>query len=93
MLYGKTVTLTCLKESSLSMECFNPRSITATVLPTVKGIIANDVAQKVSNSENFQDLASFLKEKNIPGIFNVVLNIVSFFHLFFLNSESLSSKI
>lgn len=29
--------------------------------PAVKGIIANDVAQKVSNSENFQDLASFLK--------------------------------
>ncbi len=39
--------------------------------PPVKGIIANDVAKKVSNSENFQDLASFLKEKNIPGIFNV----------------------
>ncbi|WP_294878980.1 carbamoyl phosphate synthase small subunit [uncultured Lactobacillus sp.] len=39
--------------------------------PTVKGIIANDVAQNISESGNFQDLASFLKEKNIPAIFNV----------------------
>lgn len=31
--------------------------------PTVKGIIANDVAQNISDSDNFQDLASFLKEK------------------------------
>lgn len=39
--------------------------------PTVKGIIANDVALNVSDNENFQDLQSFLKEKNIPAIFNV----------------------
>lgn len=39
--------------------------------PTVKGIIANDVALNVSDNEDFQDLDSFLKEKNIPAIFNV----------------------
>lgn len=39
--------------------------------PTVKGIIANDVALNISDNENFQDLDSFLKEKNIPAIFNV----------------------
>lgn len=39
--------------------------------PTVKGIIANDVALNISYSENFQDLDLFLKEKNIPAIFNV----------------------
>lgn len=39
--------------------------------PTVKGIIANDVALNISDNENFQDLQSFLKEKNIPAIFNV----------------------
>lgn len=39
--------------------------------PTVRGVIANDVALNISDSENFQDLQSFLKEKNIPGIFNV----------------------
>ncbi|ARD06762.1 carbamoyl phosphate synthase small subunit [Lactobacillus amylolyticus] len=39
--------------------------------PTVKGIIANDVALNISDSENFQDLDLFLKEKNIPAIFNV----------------------
>lgn len=39
--------------------------------PTVKGIIANDVALNISDNENFQDLDSFLKEKKIPAIFNV----------------------
>lgn len=39
--------------------------------PTIKGIIANDVALNVSDSNNFQDLQSFLTEKNIPAIFNV----------------------
>lgn len=39
--------------------------------PTVKGIIANDVARNISDSENFQDLDSFLKEKNIPAIYNI----------------------
>lgn len=39
--------------------------------PTVKGIIANDVALNISDSKNFQDLDLFLKEKNIPAIFNV----------------------
>lgn len=39
--------------------------------PTVKGIIANDVAMNISDSENFEDLSSFLKEKNIPAIFKV----------------------
>lgn len=39
--------------------------------PTVKGIIANDVALNISDNENFQDLNSFLKEKKIPAIFNV----------------------
>lgn len=39
--------------------------------PTVKGIIANDVALNISDNESFQDLDSFLKEKNIPAIFNV----------------------
>lgn len=39
--------------------------------PTVKGIIANDIALNVSDSENFQDLDSFLKEKNIPAIYNI----------------------
>ncbi|RVU71745.1 MULTISPECIES: carbamoyl phosphate synthase small subunit [Lactobacillus] len=41
------------------------------VNPTVKGIIANDVATNISQSSDFQDLDSFLKEKNIPAIFNV----------------------
>lgn len=39
--------------------------------PTVKGIIANDVALNITDNNNFQDLNSFLKEKNIPAIFNV----------------------
>lgn len=39
--------------------------------PTVKGIIANDVALNISDNGNFQDLDSFLKEKKIPAIFNV----------------------
>lgn len=39
--------------------------------PTVKGIIANDVASNISDSENFQDLDSFLKEKDIPAIYNI----------------------
>ena len=34
--------------------------------PTVKGIIANDIALNISDSENFEDLSSFLKEKKIP---------------------------
>ena len=34
--------------------------------PVVKGIIANDIALNISDSENFEDLSSFLKEKNIP---------------------------
>ena len=39
--------------------------------PVVKGIIANDIALNISDSENFEDLSSFLKEKNIPAIFKV----------------------
>ncbi|WEV39430.1 carbamoyl phosphate synthase small subunit [Lactobacillus sp. ESL0680] len=39
--------------------------------PTVKGIIANDVARNISDSENFQDLNSFLQEKNIPALYAV----------------------
>nr|MDF9462443.1 carbamoyl phosphate synthase small subunit [Lactobacillus amylovorus] len=39
--------------------------------PTVKGIIANDIALNISDSENFEDLSSFLKEKKIPAIFKV----------------------
>lgn len=39
--------------------------------PTVKGIIANDVAFNISDNENFQDLEAFLEEKKIPAIFNV----------------------
>ncbi|GAA3636454.1 carbamoyl phosphate synthase small subunit [Lactobacillus hamsteri] len=39
--------------------------------PTVKGIIANDVGFNVSDNENFEELDSFLKEKNIPAIFDV----------------------
>lgn len=39
--------------------------------PAVRGIIANDVALNISDSNNFQDLQSFLTEKNIPAIFNV----------------------
>ncbi|BDR60495.1 carbamoyl phosphate synthase small subunit [Lactobacillus xylocopicola] len=39
--------------------------------PTVKGIIANDIARNISDSKNFQDLASFLQEKNIPAIYNI----------------------
>lgn len=38
--------------------------------PVVKGIIANDIALNISDSENFEDLSS-LKEKNIPAIFKV----------------------
>lgn len=39
--------------------------------PSLKGIIANDVALNVSDNQNFQDLTSFLKEKNIPAIYQV----------------------
>ena len=39
--------------------------------PVVKGIIANDIALNISDSDNFEDLSSFLKEKNIPAIFKV----------------------
>jgi carbamoyl-phosphate synthase small subunit len=39
--------------------------------PTVKGIISNDLAVNISANQDFQDLDTFLKEKNIPAIFNV----------------------
>ncbi|WEV40674.1 carbamoyl phosphate synthase small subunit [Lactobacillus sp. ESL0681] len=39
--------------------------------PSVKGIIANDVALNISDSDNFQDLDSFLQEKKIPAIYHV----------------------
>ena len=39
--------------------------------PTVKGIIANDVGFNISDNEAFEELDSFLKEKNIPAIFDI----------------------
>lgn len=39
--------------------------------PAIKGIIATDIGWNISDSDNFQDLATFLKEKQIPAIFNV----------------------
>ena len=39
--------------------------------PSVKGVIANDVALNITDNDNFQSLADFLKEKGVPAIFNV----------------------
>ncbi len=48
--------------------------------PSVKGIIVNDIAIKVAGSQSFQDLDQFLKEKKIPGIFQIdTRNIVKKF--------------
>lgn len=39
--------------------------------PSVRGIIANDIALHISESTSFQDLDDFLKEKKIPAIYGV----------------------
>ncbi|KRL63621.1 carbamoyl phosphate synthase small subunit [Lactobacillus psittaci] len=39
--------------------------------PTVRGIICNEIANKISDSPNFQELNYFLKEKKIPAIYGV----------------------
>ncbi|WEV70163.1 carbamoyl phosphate synthase small subunit [Lactobacillus sp. ESL0785] len=64
---GKILVFTTPMIGSNGINAIDYESIT----PTVKGIIANDLASNISDSENFQDLNSFLKEKNIPAIFNV----------------------
>ena len=39
--------------------------------PSVRGIIANDIAFNISESTSFQDLDEFLKEKKIPAIYGI----------------------
>ena len=39
--------------------------------PSVRGIIANDIARHISDSSSFQDLDQFLKEKKIPAIYGI----------------------
>ena len=39
--------------------------------PSVRGIIANDIAFHISANPTFQDLNDFLKEKRIPAIYGV----------------------
>lgn len=39
--------------------------------PSVRGIIANDIAFNISDSTSFQDLDEFLKEKKIPAIYGI----------------------
>lgn len=43
--------------------------------PTVKGIIASDIAWNISDSENFQDLESFLKEKRFQLFLMLILEL------------------
>lgn len=64
---GKILVFTTPMIGSTGINAIDYESID----PTVKGIIANDVAWNISDSETFQDLDSFLKEKNIPAIFNI----------------------
>ena len=48
--------------------------------PSVKGIVVNDLAIKIAGSNSFQDLDQFLREKNIPGIYQIdTRNIVKKF--------------
>ena len=39
--------------------------------PSVKGIVVNELAIKIAGSHSFQDLDQFLREKNIPGIYQI----------------------
>lgn len=48
--------------------------------PSVKGIVVNELAIKIAGSHSFQDLDQFLREKNIPGIYQIdTRNIVKKF--------------
>lgn len=64
---GKILVFTTPMIGSTGINAIDYESID----PVVRGIIANDVALNISDSNNFQDLQSFLLEKNIPAIFNV----------------------
>ncbi len=41
------------------------------IQPSVKGVIANDIALNITDNDTFQSLGDFLKEKGVPAIFNV----------------------
>lgn len=41
------------------------------IQPSVRGVIANDVALNITDNDTFQSLGDFLKEKGVPAIFNV----------------------
>ncbi|MDF7638904.1 carbamoyl phosphate synthase small subunit [Lactobacillus sp. ESL0791] len=64
---GKILVFTTPVIGSTGINAIDYESIN----PTVKGIIANDVTWNITDSTNFQELDSFLKEKNIPAIFNI----------------------
>lgn len=65
--FGKILTFTTPLIGASGINPIDYESIN----PSVKGIIANDIAFHISDSNTFQDLDDFLKEKHIPGIYGV----------------------
>lgn len=65
--FGKILTFTTPLIGASGINAIDYESIN----PSVKGIIANDIAFHISQSSSFQDLDDFLKEKKIPGIYGV----------------------
>lgn len=65
--FGKILTFTTPMIGGSGINAIDYESID----PSVKGIIANDIAFHISKSTSFQDLDDFLKEKKIPGIYGV----------------------
>jgi carbamoylphosphate synthase small subunit len=41
------------------------------IQPSVRGVIANDIALNITDNDTFQSLGDFLQEKKVPAIFNV----------------------
>lgn len=65
--FGKILTFTTPMIGGSGINAIDYESID----PSVKGIIANDIAFHISESSSFQDLDDFLKEKRIPAIYGV----------------------
>lgn len=39
------------------------------IQPSVRGVIANDIALNITDNDTFQSLGDFLQEKKVPGNF------------------------
>lgn len=65
--FGKILTFTTPMIGGSGINAIDYESID----PSVRGIIANDIAFHISESSSFQDLDDFLKEKKIPAIYGV----------------------